>query len=63
VQIRARLELKKRIVPLFDPSISLAAQRAELDKSGKRAVPLPGQQIEPISVVVSLVSGSRSGPK
>jgi epsilon-lactone hydrolase len=48
-QIRARLEHKKRIAPLFDPSISLATQRAELDKSGKRAVPLPGQQIEPIS--------------
>jgi hypothetical protein len=50
VQIRARLEQKKRIVPLFDPSNSLATQRAELDKSGKRDVPLPGQQIEPISV-------------
>ena len=49
VQIRARLEHKKRIAPLFDPSISLMTQRAELDVSGKRAVPLPGQQIEPIS--------------
>ncbi len=48
-QIRARLEHKKRIAPLFDPSISLATQRAELDKSGKRAVPVPDQQIEPIS--------------
>src|SRR5436190_4933933 len=49
-QIRARLEQKKRIAPLFVPSICLVTQRAELDKSGKRAVPLPGQQIEPVSV-------------
>src|SRR5947209_19381874 len=50
VKIRAWLEQKKRIAPLFDPDISLATQRVELDKTGKRAVPLPGQQIEPISM-------------
>ena len=48
-QIRARLELKKRIAPLFDPGISLVAQRTELDTSGNRAMPLPGQRVEPIS--------------
>ena len=49
VQIRTRLELKKQIAPLFDPSISVTTQRAELDKSGSRTVPLPGQQVEPVS--------------
>jgi acetyl esterase/lipase len=48
-QIRARLELKKRIAPLFDPSISLVTQRAELDTAGNRVKPLPGQRVEPIS--------------
>lgn len=61
-QIRARLEHKKRIAPLFDPSISLATQRAELDKSGKRAPPLhraehgrcagaPRETARPVSLV------------
>jgi epsilon-lactone hydrolase len=48
-QIRARLELKKRIAPLFDTSISLVTQRAELDSAGNRVMPLPGQRVEPIS--------------
>ena len=49
-QIRARLFLKKQIAPLFDPSISVTALRVELDKSGHRAVPLPGQHSELVSV-------------
>ncbi len=48
-QIRTRLLLKKQIAPLFDPGISVTAQRTELDKSGNRVAPLPGQRVEPIS--------------